>query len=83
MRRTAKFGYTVESTGVEIVEVEAALIVGLYSEYLEGKLSTCKLAKKLNEQEIKYYENGNEWNTKAVSRVLKDKSYTGEPIEEL
>ena len=60
MRRTAKFGYTVESTGVEIVEVEAALIVGLYSEYLEGKLSTCKLAKKLNEQEIKYYENGND-----------------------
>lgn len=78
MRRTAKFGYTVESTGVQIVEIEAALIVGLYSEYLDGKLSTCKLAKKLNEQEIKYYENGNEWNTKAVSRVLKDKSYTGE-----
>ncbi|MBR2883550.1 MAG: recombinase family protein, partial [Clostridia bacterium] len=68
MRRTAKFGYTVESTGVQIVEIEAALIVGLYSEYLDGKLSTCKLAKKLNEQEIKYYENGNEWNTKAVSR---------------
>lgn len=78
MRRTAKFGYTVESTGVQIVEMEGALITRIYSEYLEGKLSTCKLAKKLNEQSIKYYENGNEWNTKAVSRILKDKSYTGE-----
>ncbi len=78
MRRTAKFGYTVENTGIQIVENEAALIIGIYNDYLSGKLSTCKIAKKLNNQNIRYYENGNEWNAKAVSRILKDKSYAGE-----
>ena len=78
MRRTAKFGYTVDSIAVQIVEKEAAVITEIYADYLSGILSTTKIAKKLNQQSLRYHEDGQEWKSKTVSRVLKDRSYIGD-----
>ena len=60
MRRTAKFGYTVDSIAVQIVEKEAAVITEIYADYLSGSLSTTKIAKKLNQQSLRYHEDGQE-----------------------
>ena len=69
MRRTAKFGYTVDSIAVQIVEKEAAVITEIYADYLSGSLSTTKIAKKLNQQSLRYHEDGQEWKSKTVRQI--------------
>ena len=76
MVRKFKFGYKFENMQVVIVEEEASLIRQMHQDYLAG-MSTSQIAKKLNNQPIRYKENNSEWNRGNVSYIFKDKTYLG------
>lgn len=75
--RRFKFGYEFKKMQIIIIEEEAEIIKQIFTSYQEG-LSTSKIAKKLNQQDIRYKDDTSEWNRGNVSCILKDKTYLGD-----
>ncbi len=76
MIRKFRFGYRFEDMKIVIVDEEARLIKQMHQDYLAG-MSTSQIAKKLNNQPIRYKENNSEWERGNVSYIFKDKTYLG------
>lgn len=64
--RRFKFGYEFKKMQIIIIEEEAEIIKQIFTSYQEG-LSTSKIAKKLNQQDIRYKDDTSEWNRGNVS----------------
>lgn len=70
------YGYKLENGIVKIDEAESGIVSMIYELYTNSRMNQAKIAKHLNEQNIKT-RNGKEWYYSLIHQILKNERYTG------
>lgn len=74
--RENKFGYNLVGTQVVVNDAEAKLLQEMFEDYING-MSASQIQKKVNNTQIRYYEDGGDWSRCTIITILRDDTYKG------
>lgn len=74
--RTIPFGYCMKNGEITTEPKEVYAVVTIFNEYLNGK-SLVVIAKLMETEKIRYFEDSERWNKNMVKRIIENEKYLG------
>ncbi len=74
--RTIKYGYNYINGVIEVNPKEKDIVKQIFADYISGK-SLSKIAEKLNNSGVVYFQGQTGWNKARLKRIIEDRTYVG------
>ena len=74
--RIIPFGYCMRNGEIMVNLTEAKAVVRIFEEYLNGS-SLLQIAKLMESEKIRYFEDSGHWNKNMVKRIIENEKYLG------
>ena len=74
--RKIKFGYNCINGVINVNNEEKEIVSQIFTDYISGK-SLLKIAEKLNDDKVVYFQGQTGWNKARIKRIIEDETYTG------